>query len=122
MSDEISGQEVIREIDQRLSPDDRVSEDLSFADDEVFNEFLQNISDELPTSTELFEGHKATREMIGYQRDDWIEESGLKELFCTSGRRFETGLGLNAIRADVINFQPVSSKLEILKVCRVDSS
>ena len=103
MSDELSGQEVIREIDQRLNSDDRVTEeDLSFADDEVFNECVQNISDELPTSTELFEGHKAVR-------DEWIEESGLKELFCTSGRRFENGLGLNAIRADVIDFQPVSN-------------
>ena len=32
-----------------------------------------------------------------------------EELFCTSGRRFENGLGLNAIRADVIDFNPVSN-------------
>ena len=98
MSDEISALEIKRDISQRLNSDDRVSEDMSFADDEVF---LQNISDELPTSTELFEGHKA-------KRDDWNEEVELKDLFCTSGRRFELGLGLNAIRADVIMFKPVS--------------
>lgn len=100
MSDEVSTREIEREINQRLSSDGRVIEDLSFADD-LDEVFLQNISDELPTSTELFEGHKA-------KRDDWNDEIELKDLFCTSGRRFEIGLGLNAIRADVITFKPVS--------------
>ena len=101
MSDEISGQEANREVSQKLNADDRISEDLSFADDEVFLESLQNISDELPTSTELFEGFKA-------KRDEWNDEMGLRELLCTSGRRFESGIGLSAIRADVIDFKPVS--------------
>ena len=87
------------------SVSDRTNESISYGDDEIFHDsvddILQNISDELPTSTELFDERKAVR----------VDSNGdydLNDLFCKSGRRYEMGLGLNSISSDVFNLKPVS--------------
>ena len=87
------------------SADESTIGSLSFGDDEIFHECtddgLQNISDELPTSMELFDDRKAVR----------VDSNGdydLNDLFCKSGRRYEMGLGLNSISSDVFNLKPVS--------------
>ena len=86
------------------STDGLSAEDLSFADD-VFEGYVQDISDELPTSTELFEGAKLK------DRDEVGDDIDLNDLFCRSNRRFEAGLGLSAIRSDVIKFKPVCNSI-----------
>ena len=92
------------------SVSDRANESLSYGDDEIFHDsvddILQNISDELPTSTELFDERKAVR----------VDSDGdydLNDLFCKSGRRYEMGLGLNSISSDVFNLKPVGQNCTI---------
>ena len=110
--------ERVREcIDQGLatasSVNDRANDSLSYGDDEIFHDsvddILQNMSHELPTSTELFDERKAVR----------VDSNGdydLKDLFCKSGRRYEMGLGLNSISSDIFNLKPVGDSLKFIIV------
>ena len=89
------------------SLDESTNGSMSFGDDEIFHESidnaLQDLSDELPTSSELFDDRKAVR----------VDSNGdydLNDLFCKSGRRYEMGLGLNSIESDVFNLKPVSNR------------
>ena len=106
-------QELVRDSNNRglavisVEIDGRVNESLSYGDDEIFfeshEECLHNITDELPTSMELFDERKPVR----------VDSNGdydLDDLFCRSGRRFEMGMGLNAIRSDIFNMKPVSER------------
>ena len=111
MSDRAERERVRNHVNRGMSSlisqnsDDRINESLSYGDDEIFfenhSECMQNISDEIPTSAELFDERKAVRV-------DSCGDFDLKDLFCKSGRRYEMGMGLNSIRADIFDMKPVS--------------
>ena len=90
------------------SLDESTNGSMSFGDDEIFHvsndDGVHNISNEIPTSMELFDGRKAVRM-------DSNGDYDLNDLFCKSGRRYEMGLGLNSIGSDVFNLKPVRYRI-----------